>query len=195
MARPVEFEKDTVLTNAMEQFWKEGYEASSVQKLLDATDINRGTLYNSFGDKETFFISCVEKYNEAVKGNIEATLGNSKLNPWKAIENYFETSIVAAPNKHRAMGCLLVNSVCESIIWDREMQKVLKNSLSTIRRGLLARTKELEKARQLKRGVKADTAADILMNLYSGLQVSARSGKGPRQLADLLSFTLGSIKK
>ena len=41
MARPVEFEKDKVLTKAMEQFWKEGYEASSVQKLLDATDINR----------------------------------------------------------------------------------------------------------------------------------------------------------
>jgi len=55
MARPVEFDENKVLTNAMEQFWKEGYEASSVQKLLDCTGINRGTLYNSFGDKETFF--------------------------------------------------------------------------------------------------------------------------------------------
>ena len=55
MARPVEFDEDKVLTNAMEQFWKEGYEASSVRKLLDCTGINRGTLYNSFGDKDTFF--------------------------------------------------------------------------------------------------------------------------------------------
>ena len=36
MARPVEFDEDKVLTNAMEQFWKEGYEASSVRKLLIA---------------------------------------------------------------------------------------------------------------------------------------------------------------
>ena len=50
MARPVEFDEDKVLTSAMEQFWKEGYEASSVRKLLDCTGINRGTLYNSFGD-------------------------------------------------------------------------------------------------------------------------------------------------
>lgn len=195
MARPVEFEKDTVLTNAMEQFWREGYEASSVQKLLDATDINRGTLYNSFGDKDTFFKSCVEKYNEQIKADIDATLGNSKLNAWKAIETYFDQAIVSAPNKQRAMGCLLVNSVCESIIWDKEIQKALKNSLNVIRRALLGRTKELEKARLLKRGVKADMAADILMNLYSGLQVGARGGKGPRQLADLLNFTLVSIKK
>ena len=63
MARPVEFDENKVLTNAMEQFWKEGYEASSVQKLLHCTGINRGTLYNSFGDKETFFKSCVDQYN------------------------------------------------------------------------------------------------------------------------------------
>ena len=195
MARPVEFEKDAVLTNAMEQFWKEGYEASSVQKLLDATDINRGTLYNSFGDKDTFFKSCVEKYNELVKANIDATLGNSKMNPWKAIEAWFDVTIVSAPNKQRILGCLLVNSVCESINWDKDMQKVLKSSLNGIRRAILGRTKELEKSRQLKRGVKADTAADILMNLYAGLQVNARNGKGPKQLADLLGFTLGSIKK
>lgn len=195
MARPVEFERDTVLDNAMEQFWMEGYEASSVQKLLDATDINRGTLYNSFGDKETFFKSCIDKYNDLLKADIDATLGNDKLNPWKALEAYFDTAIVSAPNKQRVLGCLLVNSVCESINWDKDIQKVLKNSLNILRKAILARTRELEKARQLKRGIKADTAADILMNLYHGLRVSARSGKGPRQLADLVAFTLASIRK
>lgn len=195
MARPVEFEKDAVLTNAMEQFWREGYEASSVQKLLDATDINRGTLYNSFGDKDTFFKSCVEKYSELVKTDLDATLGNDKLNAWKAIEAWFDTAIVSVPNKQRVLGCLLVNSVCESIIWDREMAKAVKASLNVIRRAIQARARELEKSRQLKRGVKADMATEVLMNLYSGLQVGARSGKGPRQLADLVAFTLASIKK
>ena len=95
MARPVEFEKESVLINAMQQFWMEGYEASSIQKLLDATDINRGTLYNSFGDKDAFFKSCVGKYNELVKIDIEETLGNDKLNPWKAIKAYFDTAVIS----------------------------------------------------------------------------------------------------
>jgi len=34
-----------------------------------------------------------------------------------------------------------------------------------------------------------------LMNLYSGLQVGARCGKTPKQLAEQLAFTLGSMKK
>lgn len=195
MARPVEFERDTVLKNAMEQFWKEGFEASSVQKLLDATDINRGTLYNSFGDKDTFFKSCVEKYGELVKADIDASLGNSKLNGWKAIESYFDLAIISAPARYRSLGCLLVNSVCESINWDREMQKVIRNGLNTIRKALLARTRELEKARMLKKGLKAESAADLLMNLYNGLRVGARSGRSPGQLADQLSFTIGAMKK
>jgi len=65
MARPVEFEYNDVLTNAMEQFWREGFEASSVQKLLDVTGINRGTLYNSFGDKDTFFQSLPRPLQQA----------------------------------------------------------------------------------------------------------------------------------
>jgi len=195
MARPVEFDKETVLTNAMEQFWLEGYEASSVQKLLDATDINRGTLYNSFGDKDTFFKSCVEKYNDLLKANIQNTLGNTRLGAWKAIEAYFDTAIVSAPSNQRVLGCLLVNSVCESINWEKDIQKVVKNSMNILRKAMLARTRELEKARQLKRGIKAENAADILMNLYNGLRVSARSGKGPAQLGELVSFTLGSLKK
>ena len=195
MARPVEFDKETVLINAMEQFWLEGYEASSVQKLLDATDINRGTLYNSFGDKDTFFKSCVEKYNDLLKADIKNTLGNTRLGAWKAIEAYFDTAIVSAPSNQRVLGCLLVNSVCESINWEKDIQKVVKNSMNILRKAMLARTRELEKARQLKRGIKAENAADILMNLYNGLRVSARSGKGPAQLGELVSFTLGSLKK
>ena len=195
MARPVEFDKETVLINAMEQFWLEGYEASSVQKLLDATDINRGTLYNSFGDKDTFFKSCVEKYNDLLKADIQKTLGNTRLGAWKAIEAYFDTAIVSAPSNQRVLGCLLVNSVCESINWEKDIQKVVKNSMNILRKAMLARTRELEKARQLKRGIKAENAADILMNLYNGLRVSARSGKGPAQLGELVSFTLGSLKK
>ena len=85
MARPIEFDYDNVLENAMQQFWREGYEASSVQKLLDATGINRGTLYNSFGDKDTFFTLCVDRYNKKLKTAIDATLGNSKLSASDAI--------------------------------------------------------------------------------------------------------------
>lgn len=195
MARPVEFEYDVVLERATEQFWREGFEASSVQKLLDATDINRGTLYNSFGDKDTFFKSCVDRYNGKLKAVIDATLGNKDLKADKALATFFDVAIVDQPTKQRVLGCLLVNSVCESIVWNADVQKLLKDSLNNIRKALAVRTRELEKGRQLVKGLNADKAADLLMTLYAGLNVQARSGKAPKQLGELAALTLNMLKR
>ena len=195
MARPVEFDENKVLTHAMEQFWREGYEASSVQKLLDCTGINRGTLYNSFGDKDTFFKSCVDQYNKVVEKQIAASLKNSKLGPWEAIEAYFDETVLNVTNKHRSMGCLLVNSVCESINYDKEMRKVVRSSLAIIRKALVARLKEAHKNRKVKKGVSVEFAADVLMNSLHGMRVNSRDGKTPKQLKELVKFTVSSLKK
>lgn len=194
MARPVEFDYDVVLENAMEQFWREGFEASSVQKLLDATGINRGTLYNSFGDKDTFFKLCVDRYNGMLKGVTDNTLGNKDAKAGKALSAFFDASL-AAPAKQRTLGCLLINSVCESIVWNPEIQKILKDSLNNIRKAVLTRTRELEKGRALAKGLNAEKAADLLMNLYVAVKVGARSGKAPKQLTEQVIFTLASIEK
>ena len=195
MARPVEFNEHKVLTNAMEQFWKEGYEASSVQKLLDCTGINRGTLYNSFGDKSTFFKSCIDQYNKLVDKQIAASLRNEKLTGWDAIDAYFDETVLKLSNKHRSMGCILVNSLCESINYNRDMKKIVRASLATIRKALVAKLKEAHKKAKLKKGVSVEFAAEILMNTLHGVRVNARDGKNARQLRDLIKFSVVSLKK
>ncbi len=195
MARPVEFDETKVLTNAMEQFWREGYEASSVQKLLDCTGINRGTLYNSFGDKDTFFKSCVDQYNKVLGAQIAASLKNEKLGSWEAIEAFFEEAVFNVTNKHRSMGCLLVNSLCESINYDKEMRKVVRGSLSVIRKAIASRLKEAHKARKMKKGVSVEFAAEVLMNNLYGVRVNSRDGKTPKQLRELVQFTVAALKK
>ena len=157
--------------------------------------INRGTLYNSFGDKDTFFRSCVDQYNTIVQKQIEDSLRNSKLNCWNAINAYFEETILNVSSKHRSMGCMLVNSLCESVNQNRALRKVVKDSLATIRKEILVRLKDAKAKRKLKKGVSEDFAADVLMNTLYGIRVNSRSGKELKQLKSLVKHTIESLKK
>ena len=195
MARPVEFDEDKVLTNAMEQFWKEGYEASSVRKLLDCTGINRGTLYNSFGDKDTFFRACVEYYNMIVQKQIESSLKDENLSCWNAIEAYFEETISNVSHTQRAMGCMLVNSLCESVNQNRVLRKLVRDSLMLIRKEFLVRLSEAKANKKLKKGLGIDFAADVLMNTLYGLRVNSRSGRETKQLKMLVKHSIDSLNK
>ncbi len=194
MARPVEFVYEDVLTNAMEQFWREGFEASSVQKLLDVTGINRGTLYNSFGDKDTFFKSCLDHYSKLINKDLDNSLNKADLDAWEAIEKYFDLAVLSVSNKQRAMGCLLVNSFCESINYDKDIQKLVRGYYAQIRKALLKRVKDAEKAGKLKKGVSSDLAAEVLVNTLNGLRVNSREGKTAKQLAEIVKFSVDSLK-
>ncbi|MGM0633111.1 MAG: TetR/AcrR family transcriptional regulator [Pseudomonadota bacterium] len=194
MARPVEFVYEDVLTNAMEQFWSEGFEASSVQKLLDATGINRGTLYNSFGDKDTFFRSCLKHYSELVQRDLDASLNNDELAPWDAVNRYFHLAVLGVPARRRVKGCLLVNSFCESVNWDKELQKVVKAYHNNIRKAFLKRTREAGSAGQLADGVTPELAADMLMNTLTGVRVSCREGRPPKQLQAVIEASVRALQ-
>ena len=45
MSRPKEFNPDDAVEKAMQVFWHKGYEATSMEDLLTAMDLNRGSLY------------------------------------------------------------------------------------------------------------------------------------------------------
>ena len=55
MSRQRAFDLDATRLKALETFWQRGYHASSIQVLLDAMKINRGSLYASFGPKDELF--------------------------------------------------------------------------------------------------------------------------------------------
>jgi TetR/AcrR family transcriptional repressor of nem operon len=92
------------------------------------------------------------------------------------------------------MGCLLVKSLCESINYNKDIQKIVRNSFVVVRKALLKRIKDAEKAGKLRKGVSADFAVEALMNLLYGLRVNSRDAKPAKQLAEIVKFTVDSLQ-
>ena len=51
-----------VLDVVVELFWTKGYEATSISDIVEATGLNKSSLYNTFGPKNDLFEAAVERY-------------------------------------------------------------------------------------------------------------------------------------
>ena len=60
VGRPREFDEDAVLTAAMDAFWRQGYEATSLSDLCACTGLHKGSLYQAFGGKHELFMKSLE---------------------------------------------------------------------------------------------------------------------------------------
>ncbi|MCK0473838.1 TetR/AcrR family transcriptional regulator [Halalkalibacter sp. APA_J-10(15)] len=66
MARNRKFDEKVVLKKVMELFWKQGYEKTSMQELVDHMGIHRKSIYDTFGDKRSLFSASLTFYEEFV---------------------------------------------------------------------------------------------------------------------------------
>src|ERR1700758_1539890 len=88
MARPREFDETTVLEAAMNCFWAQGYELTSVRELAERMGITGASLYNAFGDKRSLYRRSLEYYLEQSVHDRLSRL--SPLPPLQAIRSFFD---------------------------------------------------------------------------------------------------------
>lgn len=112
MARPKSFERDDVLDRAIEAFWCKGYEATSIQDLVDGMGINRGSLYATFGDKHALFLAAMERYYGRALAVTKRDL-ESNENAREGIEVAIRSLAAGTTHDRRRRGCLMTNSAVE----------------------------------------------------------------------------------
>jgi AcrR family transcriptional regulator len=62
MGRPREFDVERALDQALQVFWRNGYEGASIADLTAAMGINPPSLYAAFGNKEGLFRKALDRY-------------------------------------------------------------------------------------------------------------------------------------
>ena len=62
MAKVRQFDEEHAFVQALDVFWQKGFRATSMLDLAEATGVQRGSLYNAYGDKEEIFMRVFERY-------------------------------------------------------------------------------------------------------------------------------------
>ena len=135
MARPREFDEDMVLEAAMQRFWNNGFEATSMRDLADRTGMTTASLYNAFGDKRTIYRLVLDRY---VRQALEAcsTILGSDDPPLQALERFFDATVeeLLADRLHK--GCFVVNTALEVASHDHDFRDVVTKVFDEIEKSV-----------------------------------------------------------
>ena len=176
----------------MRLFWRQGYEATSVQDLVEATGVNRASLYNSFGDKHGLFLASVEHYLDTVScARLTALEADGPALP--ALRQYFDEAISFSLGDGRRLGCLITNTAIEMAPHDPDCEERLRGGLARVEDCFYRLVRRGQEQGEIAPERDARALARFLLGLVQGLRVLARLDPQEDRLRDLVETGLATL--
>ena len=195
MPRVKLFDKEKALKNAMELFWKKGFNGTSTRDLEKATGLGTSSIYNSFGGKESLFFETLQYYMETEQMKLGQNIKSSP-SALKALRALFEC--VLQEDSAAGMpisGCFVVNSITELANQNHRLNQFVTDA----RTGTITILKELVQKAQEQNEIPAGNdptqLAVYLQTIMTGLKVSGMLAKDPKELLSVIDLTIQNLTK
>jgi len=173
MPRTKQFDEQAVLEKAVSLFWKQGYNGTSMQELVDHLGINRASLYATYGGKRALFDLAIDHYRKQ---------GQAAL--WKALEQLpsarakleylFEQAIDDSVKDTDRKGCFVVNTVSESACPDLEVRAMLEENRINFEQVFAELILSGREQGEWSSSMNVADTASYLYAFYNGLRVVSR---------------------
>ena len=167
-----QFNTEEVLDRAMHVFWRHGFEATSMQVLLDNMGIQRGSFYATFQDKRTIFKMTLDRYEKLCLRMFERI--EAGKNPKEAIASVFDGVIKDARENADYCGCFMVNTSLELAPHDPEICEIVEKCFSLTEAFFYRMIKKGQVAGTISSTLHAKNTSRILFGLLAGLRVLSR---------------------
>jgi TetR/AcrR family transcriptional repressor of nem operon len=170
MARPITYDEDAVIAAALNQFWAEGFNRSSVDTLVDGTGLNKHSLYQAFGGKSGLFLRALERYLERQSLRYLAVFEQRR--GMAALHGYFD----AVLRKPDPRGCLVANTAVELGESDPDSQRLITGYYNRLADCFAKAIDDGQQDGDIRADLDARDTAAWLVRAMQGLAVSTRLG-------------------
>lgn len=193
MARTKEFDPAEALDLALDLFWRRGYEGTSLRDLLEAMDVSRQSLYDTFGDKRSLFLKVLARYEKlAMDGMIRLLEGRGTLAAIRGFCEYFMSEIVHDTDRG---SCLMASTAIEVGRDDPEIQAVVKAYFARVEAVIHAALVGAMEAGEIDADRDLRAYARHLVNALHGLGIMGRAGASRPALRQMLNVALSVLDR
>jgi AcrR family transcriptional regulator len=190
MGRPREFDLEKALDAALDVFWRNGYEGTSIADLTDAMGINPPSLYAAFGNKEKLFRKVIDRYIEQRTLFWQEALAAPTARG--TVEHLLRGGVAFLTEEANPRGCMMVRSALSC----SEAEETIRRELAARRdEGVAALQARLERGKadgELPAEFDAAVFARYMMTVMEGLCVRADSGATREELQQIAELALMS---
>ncbi|WP_019240437.1 MULTISPECIES: TetR/AcrR family transcriptional regulator [Bacillus] len=193
MARNKEFDEKVVLKKAMELFWKQGYEKTSMQDLVNHMGIHRRSIYDTFGDKYSLFLASLKSYEVFVAEELTKIISNSSTVKI-AIRKIFEYVVNLAELEIYPAGCFAVNTAVELSLLDKDIQHLTTKMFNDTEKLFNKLLKDGQNKGELKNDLNTQVTAQFLHNNLIGLRVLVKTNYTKKELESIIDLILKVVE-
>ena len=182
--RPLSFDREQALGKAMHQFWKTGYETTSITDLTSAMGITAPSLYTAFGDKESLFLECVARYTNPGPKTTRALIAEAP-SARQAAQDLLEYAATWFTQPNAPAGCLVASAASSGSESSEKVRAALKRVRETSRRALQKRAERDIREGHLAPEANARALASMTMATMQGMSTLARDGADTTMLQEV----------
>ncbi|MFJ1456364.1 TetR/AcrR family transcriptional regulator [Nocardia sp. N2S4-5] len=186
--RPRSFDVDAALDRALEAFWRQGYEGTSLTDLTTAMGINKPSLYAAFGNKEELFGKVLARYLGGPGAYVDEALNAATGR--EVIERLIHGAIDLTAGEGTPHGCLCVKTVQAS---GPEAHAAHRDAVAARKAGEVALRKRLEQATDLPSRHEPATLAALVHTVSDGIAVQAAAGRSRAELRRIGNLALRAL--
>lgn len=189
MARTKAFDPDQVLSKAMVLFWQQGYEATSMQALVEAMGLSRSSIYATFGDKQQLYKAALIRYKQgsnAVLGNMVVNVPSGKL----AISAVFSELIATSRDEMAQRGCFIINSAVELCPHDQQIATIVDQAFESTELFFVGLVEQGQMDGSISAELNPQVIGRFLLNTFFGLRVLVKTNKDRQTLDDIVATAL-----
>ncbi|MEL6461389.1 MAG: TetR family transcriptional regulator C-terminal domain-containing protein [Cyanobacteria bacterium J06636_27] len=188
--------KGKLLEAGLNLLYSQGFSASGVQEIADASGVPKGSFYNYFKNKEDFGLQVLDYYTENLSGYLEQNLLKAEGSPLSRLQRMFDNWIHKLEN--RCLGCLAGNLSQELANQNPVFQKALEKSFNKLQSYYSACLEEAKQAGEIDKNANPELLAAFIYNSWQGALVRAKSQGDLEALKDfkkvIFEILLVSIK-
>ena len=188
MSKNTSFSKAKILNKVTTLFYSNGYCATSMQDIVEVSNLNRSSIYNTFGSKLELFIECFDSCETKYRRDIQKIIMIS-TNPLKTIREILELSINESVN-----GYLIPNYISEIKNKEPQISRLVNNQqayLVDLFEDIVKRGQNLGSINNSK---SSKQYANYLLTSYQGLQIMKSFPENEYKLQNVIYDVISVIE-